>query len=92
MVGADGSRADEAHAAAVEQGGIAAGAGTDDECVGLVDGLAGDVGRLEIVNLGARLDDAADVGYVIIYNDSHGKSMLVMPSAKHPAMNNSIEM
>ena len=89
VVGADGCRADESHAAAVEQVGIAAGAGADNERVGLAHDLAGDVARLQIQDLGIRLDQAMDVWDMIVDDDCHGAIRLAAKKAMQPAMSRS---
>ena len=90
VVGADGGRADEAHAAAVEQVGIAAGAGAHDERIGLLDGLAGDVARLQILDRGPRLNQPLDVRYVAVNNNSHLIIILAAARAAQQPMNTSM--
>lgn len=90
VVGADGRRADEAHTTAVEQTGVAAGAGAHDERIGVTHGLGGNGGGLQIQDLGSGLDQAPDVRDMAIDNDSHLIINWVTPRAMQPQANKSM--
>ena len=84
VVGADGRRADETHAAAIEQRGIATRAGAHDEGIGITHGIAGDVTRLQIQDFGPWLYQSLDVRDMAIDDDSHGIRILAAQNARQP--------
>ena len=82
VVGADGRRANELHAAAIEQGGIAAGAGANDEGIGILDGITGDVAGFQIHHLGTRLNQPLDIRNMAIDDDLHMNSSWAIANAR----------
>ena len=89
MVGADGCRADEAHAATLEQRGITTGASTDNQGIGITHGSSGNVLRLHVQDLGTGFYQSVNVGNMAIYNDFHD-NRLTAAEARHTAMNKSM--
>ena len=78
VVGADGRRADETHAAAIEQGGIAAGAGAHDERVGVAYGGFSELCGLEVIDRGKWLNQSTDVGNMALDNNSHDSYFIIV--------------
>ena len=71
MVEPDGRRGDEPHAGTVEQCRIAAGAGADDQCIGIVYVAWSDRPSRKIDRFGVRFKHPAQIRYGFVDDDFH---------------------